>query len=50
VLEDGGEINNVFRNNLGAFTKKVSTLTSNEETDDEPSTFWITNPQVCTLS
>lgn len=34
-----------FRNNLGAFTKKVSTLISNEETDDDPSTFWITNPQ-----
>ena len=42
MLEDGGEVDNVFRNNLGAFTKKVSTLISSEETDDEPSTFWIT--------
>jgi len=45
TLEDGGEVNNVFRNNLGALTKKVSTLISDKETDDEPSTFWITNPQ-----
>ena len=49
MLEDGGEVDNVFRNNLGALTKKVSTLISNDETDDEPSTFWITNPQVCTV-
>jgi hypothetical protein len=48
MLEDGGEVDNVFRNNLGAFTKKVSTLISSDETDDEPSTFWITNPQVRT--
>ena len=49
MLEDGGEVDNVFRNNLGALTKKVSTLISNDETDDESSTFWITNPQVCAL-
>ena len=47
MLEDGGEVENVFRNNLGALTKKVSTLISNNETDDVPSTYWITNPQVC---
>lgn len=50
TLEDGGEVDNVFRNNLGALSKKVSTLISNDETDDEPSTYWITNPQVCILS
>jgi len=45
TVEDGGEVDNVFRHNLGALTKKVHTLISKDETDDEPSTYWISNPQ-----
>lgn len=51
MLEDGQEQYNVFRNNLGALTRRVDVLipeenrTDGEETDDRPSTFWITNPK-----
>eukprot|EP00548_Thalassiothrix_antarctica_P009167 CAMPEP_0194161270 /NCGR_PEP_ID=MMETSP0152-20130528/78848_1 /TAXON_ID=1049557 /ORGANISM="Thalassiothrix antarctica, Strain L6-D1" /LENGTH=1250 /DNA_ID=CAMNT_0038871045 /DNA_START=70 /DNA_END=3824 /DNA_ORIENTATION=- len=48
-LEDGVETNNVFRKNLGLGVKKstrlLSGLSGREETDDEPSVFWISNPQ-----
>jgi len=49
MLEDGQEKGNVFRNNLGALTCRVDDLipdngSNGEETDDRPSTFWITNP------
>ena len=44
MLEDGGEVDNVFYRNLGAYTRRVQTLISDDETDDAPSTFWMTNP------
>lgn len=49
MLEDGQEQYNVFRDNLGALTRRVQNLipddgSNGEETDDRPSTFWITNP------
>jgi len=44
MLEDGGEIGNTFARNLGASTMRVDQLIRAEETDDDPSTFWITNP------
>lgn len=47
-LEDGVEVNNIFRNNLGAGIKKSTRLLSEKsgriETDDKPSVFWISNP------
>lgn len=59
-LEDGREIGNIFRGNLGFVTRKApvvmrpnpfhdpsvpgSTPTVSSH-DDEPSTFWITNPE-----
>jgi nitrous oxidase accessory protein NosD len=46
-LEDGVEVNNTFRNNLGADVKKatklLSELTGRIETDNMPSVFWISN-------
>lgn len=45
MLEDGGEIGNVFRFNLGSHTTAASRKVSAQETDDVPSTFWCTNPQ-----
>lgn len=44
MLEDGGELGNTFARNLGASTLRVEQLIRAEETDDSPSTFWITNP------
>jgi hypothetical protein len=41
MLEDGIEIHNTFYRNLGALTKKPNNC---EETDFNPSTFWISNP------
>eukprot|EP00548_Thalassiothrix_antarctica_P009388 CAMPEP_0194161454 /NCGR_PEP_ID=MMETSP0152-20130528/78944_1 /TAXON_ID=1049557 /ORGANISM="Thalassiothrix antarctica, Strain L6-D1" /LENGTH=1489 /DNA_ID=CAMNT_0038871245 /DNA_START=953 /DNA_END=5423 /DNA_ORIENTATION=+ len=46
MLEDGGEINNTFRRNLGAKTLAAKRAISPEETDHTfPSTFWCSNPQ-----
>jgi hypothetical protein len=46
MLEDGGEIDNVFRRNLGAKTLKATRPVSASQTDHLlPSTFWCTNPQ-----
>lgn len=50
MTEDGQEQYNVFRDNLGALTRRVNVLIpedgriDGEETDDRPSTFWMTNP------
>jgi len=46
MVEDGGETNNSFLNNLGALTKDVPVdkKVGFEETDDLPATFWISNP------
>jgi hypothetical protein len=45
MIEDGIETGNVFSRNLGALTKSPITLIKdNEETDDQPATYWITNP------
>ena len=46
MLEDGGEIDNVFQSNLGAKTLKATRPVSPLETDHLlPSTFWCSNPQ-----
>ena len=45
MLEDGAEQGNKFIRNLGAVSLPVDTLISNDESDNLPSTFWITNPQ-----
>jgi hypothetical protein len=49
VLQDGMETGNVFRRNLGALTRKVNVVIPNNgssggESDDLPSTYFITNP------
>ncbi|GJP61604.1 hypothetical protein CLOP_g18747 [Closterium sp. NIES-67] len=51
MVEEGGETDNTFLRNLGIWTRAVEVLiplssdpTKTEETDDRPSTFWITNP------
>ncbi|CAI5458328.1 unnamed protein product, partial [Closterium sp. Yama58-4] len=51
MVEEGGETGNTFLRNLGIWTRAVEVLiplssdpTKTEETDDNPSTFWITNP------
>ncbi|CAI5529275.1 unnamed protein product, partial [Closterium sp. Naga37s-1] len=52
MVEEGGETDNTFLRNLGIWTRAVEVLiplsaadpTKTEETDDAPSTFWITNP------
>ena len=45
MLEDGIETGNLFLRNLGALTGNPAKLIpDNEETDDQPATFWITNP------
>ncbi|CAG9461071.1 unnamed protein product [Pedinophyceae sp. YPF-701] len=41
-LEDGIEVDNVFRNNLGMLTRRSHSLLN---TDTTPATFWITNPR-----
>lgn len=47
-LEDGVEENNIFRDNLGLGVKNaerlLSHLSGKEETDDQSSVFWISNP------
>jgi hypothetical protein len=45
ITEDGGEIDNIFRRNLGALTQPATRLTRPVESDDFPSTFWCSNPQ-----
>jgi len=42
MLEDGGEQDNTFQNNLGVRTRKQ--IHSIDSTDHEPATLWITNP------
>jgi len=44
LLEDGIEQYNTFAHNLAASTIRVSTLISKEESDNKPSSYWITNP------
>ena len=49
MLEDGNEQGNKFVGNLGAATERPESLIPNmgsngRETDDQASTFWITNP------
>lgn len=44
LLEDGGEMHNVVTDNLVALTKTGARI-RDEETDDTPSSYWITNPQ-----
>ncbi|CAI6007157.1 unnamed protein product [Closterium sp. NIES-64] len=43
MVEEGGEQGNSFIRNVGIWTRPVKVKISSEETDDEPSTFWITN-------
>jgi len=48
MTEDGNEVGNSFRRNLGAMTKRVIDLipdngSNGRETDNEPSTFWATS-------
>lgn len=49
MTEDGIERGNEFLYNLGALTRKVDRKipdngSNGDESDDEPSTFWMTNP------
>lgn len=44
ILEDGAEQNNQFVRNLVAGTHPVDVLISDAESDNVPSSFWITNP------
>ena len=44
MTEDGGEVDNVFQGNLGALTRAADKLVGPMETDNNPSTFWCTNP------
>lgn len=49
MTEDGIEQGNEFLYNLGALTRKVDTIildsgSNGEESDNVPSTFWMTNP------
>lgn len=43
-LEDGIETGNTLENNLGIFTKKAEDGQELLPTDNNPATFWITNP------
>ena len=42
--EDGIETGNSFLRNIGVYTRDPDVMISNDETDNTPSTFWITNP------
>jgi len=44
MTEDGIETGNQFLLNLGAQTAAATTLIPGDNNDDEPATFWITNP------
>ena len=43
ITENGGEIDNTFKNNLGAKTKSQSV--SIGASDRDCATFWVTSPQ-----
>ncbi|GJP36650.1 hypothetical protein CLOM_g21134 [Closterium sp. NIES-68] len=43
MVEEGGEQGNSFIRNVGIWTRPAVVKISPEETDDEPSTFWISN-------
>lgn len=43
LVEEGGEQDNLFRNNLGFLTVAVDRRISTQESDHDPSTFWISN-------
>jgi hypothetical protein len=45
MLDDGAEQGNVFERNLGAVGHGVDIPISDDESDGNPCTFWITNPQ-----
>eukprot|EP00271_Cylindrocystis_brebissonii_P021385 TRINITY_DN7575_c0_g1_i1.p1 TRINITY_DN7575_c0_g1~~TRINITY_DN7575_c0_g1_i1.p1 ORF type:complete len:1194 (-),score=130.61 TRINITY_DN7575_c0_g1_i1:1675-5256(-) len=44
MVEDGGEMNNTFINNIGLLQEPVTQLISLAESDNQPSTFWISAP------
>lgn len=44
MLEDGGETGNTFERNLGAVGHGVEIRISDAESDTNPATFWMTNP------
>lgn len=44
VTEDGIETGNQFLGNLAAETSAPETLISRDETDNQPASFWISNP------
>ena len=44
TVEDGGEHQNTFLKNLGSKTKRPAKKIRAEETDDQPTTFWMPNP------
>ncbi len=44
-IEDGDEELNIFKNNLGVFTRRAAVTDALEPIEaEEPATFWITNP------
>ena len=45
MLEDHSEQRNQFLNNLAAVTRKVDVKIREQETDEFPSSFWISNPE-----
>jgi len=45
MLEDGAETGNTFIHNLGAVGHPVDVRISDAESDTNPATYWITNPQ-----
>lgn len=44
MIEEGGETGNTFINNFGLRTRAVTKKIAADETDDSPSTFWVTHP------
>lgn len=44
MTEDGIEVDNTFRRNLGAQVASATILISGER-DDDPTVFWISNPR-----
>lgn len=44
ITEEGGEMDNVFKNNLAILTSSVSIRISSEESDHQASGFWMSNP------
>ena len=45
ITENGGEINNVFKDNLGSRTKLQWRVLGIGASDDQCSTFWVTSPR-----